>query len=236
MFLARQFTRHLEDGEELHVVVHRHWLFGVRALTWPVLSLLLCIVFLGAAQHWAIRATFGVLGLMTIEWGIRRFLDFYLDAWLVTNTSVIDIEWKGWFKRNSSRMLYSDIQGVSLEVSGFWPTVLRYGTLSVEKVSTGTSISLPQVPKTKKVESLILKSMETYLHTKNLKNTEHVHDILAAIVSDRAQLNQIRPIPAPELTVETPPSPAPAPTPAPARPAPKPKASFSSTPLRKTRS
>lgn len=225
MLFKRLFTRHLEDGETLLVVVHRHWLFALRAVLWPIIAQVICVVFLVAAQHWVIQIVFGVLLVVAIEWGIRRFFDYYLDSWIVTDTSIIDTEWKGWFSRSSSRVLYSDIQGVSLEVSGLWPTVLRYGKLSVEKVSTGTSVSLPHVPRAKKVESLILRSMEAYLQKKNLQNTEHVQEILAAIVANKVQLDTLAPAATQATATSVPPPPE----------SPKPRSGFSTQALRTPR-
>jgi hypothetical protein len=125
---------------------------------------------------------------VSLVWWLRNFFDYYLDAWIVTDMGIIDVEWHGWFHRQSSRILYSDIQGVSYEIQGVLNTLLRYGTIGVEKISTGSVISLDNVPNPRKVEGLILKNMEGYLHTKNLKDSTHVQEILAGIVAREMQL------------------------------------------------
>jgi hypothetical protein len=121
-------------------------------------------------------------------WWLRQFFNYYLDAWIITDQGIIDLNWVGWFHRQSARVLYSDIQGVSYEINGVLATLLKYGDISVEKISTGTAISLPYVHKPKIVESLILKNMEEYLHKKNIKNSKHVQEILSAFVAEQAQL------------------------------------------------
>jgi len=121
-------------------------------------------------------------------WILRNFYDYYLDAWIITDQGIIDVAWHGWFHRESTRVLYSDIQGVSYEIQGVTSTLMRYGQVSVEKISTGSVISLDYVPRPRRIEALILKNMEKYLHSKKLGDAKHVQDILAAIVAREVQL------------------------------------------------
>lgn len=186
----RFFSRHLEDEETLHLVVHKHWLLGFKTLFWPSLSFLACWVLLYQAPHRGVFYAVSVWAVVSLVWWLRNFFDYYLDAWLITSMGIIDVEWHGWFHRQSSRVLYSDIQGVSYEIQGVAGTFLRYGTIGVEKVSTGSVISMEKVPHPRKVEGLILRNMEAYLHTKNLKDATHVQDILAGIVAREIQLQE----------------------------------------------
>lgn len=133
-----------------------------------------------------------VLSFLCATWVVRSFLDYYLDAWVITDQGVIDLEWRGWFHRQSARILYSDIQGLSYEIAGVLPTLLRYGTVTIEKISTGATVNLPTVPQPKKVESLILRNMETYLHSKNMKNAKHLEEVLSTFVSERIQLESAK--------------------------------------------
>ena len=66
--------------------------------------------------------------------------------------------------------------------------MLRYGTISVEKISTGSVISLDNVSKPRRIEGIILKNMEAYLHSKNLKDAKHVQDILSTLIAREVQL------------------------------------------------
>ncbi len=185
---TRLFSGHLEDDETVSVVVHRHWIMGVRALAPPTISLLLALVFLSSARLPAVLYTVLTWALASLVWWARSFFDYYLDAWLITNMGVIDLEWHGVFHRQSSRVLYSDIEGVSYEVKGVAGTLLRYGDISVEKISTGTAISLTRVPHPRRVEAVILKNKEAYLHKKNMKDASHVQTLLATLVAEQIQL------------------------------------------------
>jgi len=135
----------------------------------------------------------GVLWLLfCLSWIARNFFDYYLDVWIITDQGIIDLQWNGWFHRQSSRILYSDIQGVSYEIAGIIGTINRTGTVTVEKMSTGTTFSMSQIRNPRLVEALILRKMEEYLHKKNLKDATHVQDILASYVAEKVQLDDLK--------------------------------------------
>ncbi len=189
---AYLFRKNLEDDEQIRLVVHKHWLVGLRFLVWPTVSFLLAdaVLFLRHAQP-AVLLGF-LWAVASLVWWLRNFFDYYLDAWIITNHGVIDLEWLGWFHRQSSRILYSDIQGVSTEIHGVTGTLLRYGTISIEKISTGSAVSISHVPRPRRVESAILQNMEAYLHAKNLKNAKHVEELLSQFVAQHVQETDVR--------------------------------------------
>lgn len=185
------FGKHLEEDEVLLRVVHKHWLVGLKALFWPTLFCAGLISILAFLPRRPIFLTVSMLSVAGLIWWVRNFLDYYLDAWLVTNEGIIDIEWFGWFHRQSTRVLYSDIQGVSYEIKGVMGTLLRFGLISVEKISTGATISLENVKNPRAVEGLILRSMETYLHSKNLKDSKQIQELLASLVAQQIQEQEL---------------------------------------------
>ena len=188
MLEAALFQKHLEDDETVSMIVHTHWLYGVKSLVAPSLSLLFALAILSGAQVPVAFYVSLTWALLSVVWWAGNFFNYYLDAWIITNQGVIDLEWRGWFHRQSSRILYSDIQGVSYEIKGVMGTMLRFGTLSVEKISTGSAITLAHVPHPRSVEALILQNMEQYLHKKNMKDAKHVQELLATLVAEQVQL------------------------------------------------
>lgn len=188
---ARLFLRHLDDDEELIVVVHKHWLVGLKELFWPGFTLIAAWGFYLSAQYPSVLYAALLWSVFGVVWLLRNFYDYYLDAWLITDQGVIDVAWHGWFHRQSSRVLFSDIQGVSYEIQGVLGTVLQFGAISVEKISTGSAITLDNVKRPRKVEKIILKQMETYLHSKNLTDSKHVQELLAQMVAREMQMNGI---------------------------------------------
>lgn len=187
------FGKHLDEDEAITLVVHKHWLLGVRTLVWPT------AVFIGlwVLLYWVPDkyVFFGVAftTMVTVVWWLRNFYDYYLDAWIITNKGIIDLEWHGWFHRQSARVLYSDIQGVEYEIKGIVGTLLNIGTIAVEKISTGTAISMQHVKRPRAVETAILEMLEAYMLKKNLKDSSTVKDILAEFVAGAMQTKDFEP-------------------------------------------
>lgn len=181
------FGKHLDEDESILLAVHKHWIMGIKSLWLPSLLFLAVwsIVYFVRTKYVVYGVGIAATGVGV--WWIRNFLDYFLDAWIITNKGVIDLEWHGWFHRSSARVLYSDIQGVGYEVKGILGTLLGYGVMSLEKVSTGTTISMPFVKKPRRVESVILEAMEAYMLKKNLKDAKTVQGILAEFVASSLQ-------------------------------------------------
>lgn len=185
------FLRHLEPDEELQLVVHKHGIILVSTLFWPSLAFLLAIFTLTQLPYRTVIPFTAIWAIAACVWWLRNFFDTFLDAWIITDRAIIDVEWFGWFHRKSTRILYSDIEGVSEEIQGVLATLFRYGTVSIERIATGQIVSLDYVPHPRRVEGIILQSMEEYLHSKNLKDATHVQEILSQIVAEQLQLRDI---------------------------------------------
>jgi hypothetical protein len=178
----------LEEDEEVVVIVHKHWMLGLFDLFWPTLSFACGWVVLYFAPFSTVFYGVSIWATGSLVWWIRNFFDYYLDAWVVTDHGVTDLEWHGWFHRTSTRILYSDIEGVTYEIEGFLGTVLTYGTVSVEKISSGSVIELESVKNPRAIQRVILKNMENYIHSRSLKDSRYVQDILADMIAQQLQL------------------------------------------------
>jgi uncharacterized membrane protein YdbT with pleckstrin-like domain len=146
------FTQHIEDDETMKAVIHRHWIFGVKAVLFSTFLIIALVALIVITKNVMARWVEGAVLILLIIWWMRTFLDYFLDAWVITDHGIIDLAWHGWFHRESTRVLYSDIQGVSYEMKGILGTLFRFGDIAVEKISTGTTISLTQVPVPRRVQ------------------------------------------------------------------------------------
>lgn len=189
--LERLFGRHLEEDEPLYLVVHRHWIWGVQELASPALAIFGTWAFLYLAPVPIIGVAVLILDLFLSIWLLRNFFDYFLDAWLITDRSVIDVAWHGWFHRQSTRIDYSAMEGVSYEIKGVLGTVLKYGTVSIEKVGTGSLVSMDHVKNPRDIESTILLCQEACLRSKNMKDSSAVQDLIAEIVAERMSLREV---------------------------------------------
>lgn len=193
------FKKHLDDDETIIIILHRHWRLGMRSLLVP--SVLFVGVWVILYQVPGRNMFYGVAAaaLAILIWWMRNFLDYFLDAWIVTNKGIIDLEWFGWFHRSSARVLYSDVEGVAYEVNGIMGTMFNYGTMKLEKISTGGAITMENVHRPKRAAAIIMDAMEKYMHAKNLKDAKTVQHILSEFVAGTLQKKSIdaaRPAPA----------------------------------------
>ena len=184
------FNRHLENDESLQLIVHKHKLIGLIELTPPIIVLIISWVLLYIAPVQPIALIVLGADIAILIWMLRNFLDYYLDAWIITDKSVIDVEWHGWFHRQSTRIDYSSIEGVSYEIQGILGTLCRFGSVTLEKVSSGAKISIENVPNPRDVESVILECQNACLRTKSMKDSSAVQDILSEIVAERMHLKE----------------------------------------------
>ncbi len=186
----KHFHRHVDDDEEIIMVVHKHWLLGFKYLFWPIVAFVCAWLLFLFAPYRFIFYIAALSSVATLVWGLRSFYDYYLDAWIITDQGIIDVEWHGWFHRQSTRVLFSDIQGVTYEIQGVLGTMMRFGSISIEKISTGSVLSMDSVKSPRGVEAVILQTMEGYLHGKNLTDAKHVQDILSQLVAREVNLEQ----------------------------------------------
>jgi hypothetical protein len=181
------FGKHLDDEEQIILIVQKNWFCGVKVLYAPTLVFIALWTTLYFVRKMVILYGLSLASIGILIWWMRNFLDYYLDAWIVTNMGVIEIQWHGWFHRSSSRVLYSDIQGIGYDIHGILGTLFQVGTVSIEKLSTGGAISMEAVRKPKRVEMAVLEAMEAYMLQKNLRDTTTVQNILTELVTSTLQ-------------------------------------------------
>ncbi|MFH1947065.1 MAG: PH domain-containing protein [Candidatus Magasanikbacteria bacterium] len=89
-----------------------------------------------------------------------QFIDFYLDLWIVTNDRIVDIEQFGLFSRTTSELDLYRIQDVSVDVSGFFPTILKYGNVTVKTASSNSDIVFRNIPNPNQVRQGLIQLSE----------------------------------------------------------------------------
>ena len=158
-----------EPDEHAVEVFHRHWFVFVRsafvlvligAAPWIVMLLwshitswtlasgtlgYTVIIFLGALYY---------LFLWILLYGY--WLDYYLDAFIVTNKRIVDIEQSGLFGRTVAEERLSRIQDVTSDTNGIVATALRFGNVYIQTADKTERFIFQQVPHPEKVARMIL--------------------------------------------------------------------------------
>lgn len=86
--------------------------------------------------------------------------DYYLDIWVLTNKRIIDIEQRGFFRREVSNFRYEQIQDMTVKVHGLLATFLDYGSLEVQTAGSSAKLDIHGVAKPNELRDIIFNRME----------------------------------------------------------------------------
>ena len=185
MFFQRiLFRRHLNKGEKLWYVGHKHvieiallvfkvsflWLlipWGLFALTLSTLIMFLAIII----------SVIVYIRIMYI------LLDWYFDAVLITSESLMFVKWEGIFHHESSRIDYHSVESISIKQRGILGVVLGFGEISIER-RDAPEISMKNIINPKRLELEIIKGKDTHGSQKMGENSDALKDVLSHLVSE----------------------------------------------------
>lgn len=181
MILANiAFRNLLAKGEKIYFVAHIHpftiYPILFRAMVFGI-AIPLGFYLLMPPLFW-VWASWIAGGVLLF---IYRIMQWYLDGWIVTNLGIIDQDWVDFFNKTVSRIDYANIQGISSEVNGFWPTILGYGNIQIEH-TTGANIVLKDVIKPRKVEGKVLNYQQTFQSEQTMSDHNKLKELLTSLV------------------------------------------------------
>lgn len=159
------------EGETIILFLRRHWfIFFMRLLLIIVSVISLIIIYylfiffnsnFQESEYYNLLlfgeslATLFIWNFFFILW-----LDYYLDAWIVTNERIINIEQRGFFMRNISELKLTKIQDVTSEIIGVIPSLLNYGNIYVQTAAEKERFTFIQIPNPNKVKNAIVQLQE----------------------------------------------------------------------------
>jgi len=173
-----------KPGEHVIFTLRRHWItFLPTIIIFVILAALPFGVALGvnilfpetawneSVAYPIIVLTTSVYCLFTLLFFYIRFIDYYLDLWLVTNERIIDIAQNGLFSRTTTELELGRIQDVTTDVRGVIPTFLHYGDLTVTTASSTNTIIFHEISNPDHVRQELIQLAATY--RKRHKNDGH---------------------------------------------------------------
>ena len=139
------FARYVPEGQELKWVVHEHFLVVVRTLiVWMSFGAIIPSFLYYQSEKLKDLIPFyfmeGFLILVFIK-VIYEIFDWYNDVWIITNESVIDLDW-ALFKTNVSSLHFDSIEGIEVEQDGVIDTLFNKGTLVIHKMGGEDSFAM----------------------------------------------------------------------------------------------
>ncbi|MFA4814568.1 MAG: hypothetical protein WC924_00675 [Candidatus Gracilibacteria bacterium] len=181
------FRSLLDKGEKILMVAHVH-----PFLVYPrLLKVMLFGLLIPAGAYFLfppllpIWLGWGILGVLLFSY---RFIQWYLDAWIITDSSVIDYEWKSPFEQATNRIEYGNIDGISNEIRGFWGTMLRFGNIQITHVN-GKPLILVNVAAPRKVERFIMEHQQNFMHNQGFEDHAKLKDMIAKLLRSNNKSN-----------------------------------------------
>lgn len=176
----------LRADEKIYLIRRRHRVILMRSL-FPELLIFLVIVilmiylssislppwpewitkFIPSLLEFEIRylLLFFLSLILLVLWTIIFLIitDYYLDCWVVTNERTIHTELRGPFSRVSSSVNHDRIQDITVDVHGFFPTLLGFGDLYLQTAGEFRQFVFSQIPEPYKTKEVIFKAQREFL-------------------------------------------------------------------------
>jgi uncharacterized membrane protein YdbT with pleckstrin-like domain len=92
-----------------------------------------------------------VINMFFVGW-----LDYYLDAAIITNERIVDIDQNGLFNRTVSELHFSKIQDATGMCQGILQNVLDFGDVHVQTAGAAREFNIDKVPRPYKIAKLII--------------------------------------------------------------------------------
>jgi len=156
-----------KEGEQILLVLHRHW-FNILSQFLLILGMLFLLIgsfaylplFFPVLSQGESRKLFLFLeNIFFIFIWVTFFLiwiDYYFDVWIVTDRRIVNIEQKGLFSRIVSELEIEKIQDITTDVKGVIPTFMNFGDLHVQTAAEKERFLFRNIPDPYNVKNLIM--------------------------------------------------------------------------------
>lgn len=176
----------LRQNEKIYLIKRRHRVVLMKSLFPELLifsvTIILTVIFffipLPSWPSWLIKfipfllefetrylLLFFLSLLLLVIWTIIFLIvtNYYLDCWIVTNERTIHTELRGLFSRISSSVNHDKIQDITVDIKGFFPTILRFGDLYIQTAGEFREFIFKQIPDPYKTRKTIFKAQREFL-------------------------------------------------------------------------
>lgn len=161
------------DYEKLAFLLRRHWFIFLKIFLLYLILFLIPVGFYYALPILYPELELGNLGraililgaslyyLLTWTFFYGKFIDYYLDVWIVTNDRIRNIEQKGLFNRTISELKLYRIQDATSEVKGFLPTFLDFGNVYIQTAGEKERFIFRDIPQPEEICRKIMELAES---------------------------------------------------------------------------
>jgi hypothetical protein len=180
------FGPYLDPGEEVLEVFHRHPFIIITGLA-KILFFYFLIPFFLIYLFPEFTLFFGLWIFIGVIRLVRLLFNWYHDAIILTNVSLIKTYGNGLFNRTSTRLEYPMIEGISYAIQGLRKTIFNYGHVTVVRSGNASAVELSDAMNPPNIERLVLHYQEKFVSDQNLKDSSSLKDLLVSLVRHHAK-------------------------------------------------
>lgn len=172
----KKMLKDMEPGEEILIVVRRHWfvflrdvigiliLFFLPFFAIPVLEIFIVAGGVQIPESFGLFfASFWALVLWQVLFA-RWTTDYYYDVWIVTNWRIIDIDQRGFFHRNIATLFnFEQVQDITTDINTVIGSLLNFGNVQVQTAAAKREFLFTEVGNPRRVERIIRQAQEKRL-------------------------------------------------------------------------
>jgi membrane protein YdbS with pleckstrin-like domain len=146
--------------ETIEAVLRRHVFNMLVPFGWsvvmlvPILLSVLSLSALGLITVPAIKASLWMFGglyvVFVLSFLMMQWLFWYLDAWILTQERLIDIQLVTFFNRRISQVTFVQIQDVRITVQGTLASIFGFGDIKVQTAGKESFFELKSIPNARK--------------------------------------------------------------------------------------
>lgn len=162
----------LKENEEIFKTIRRHWLTYLFSIF--ITFILICLPFLFIVPlfqwgKWGILLFFLII-LVAIVFGLRTFVLWYYNIFVITNKRVIDIDQKSFFSRVVWDSSLDRIQDVTYSKKGLIQTLFNYGNIQIIPTGSTTKVEIINIHNPQKVQEMIHSFQDEVIDDAGRKN------------------------------------------------------------------
>lgn len=113
---------------------------------------------------------------------LGSFFHWYYNAIIMTNESLLFIDWKKLFHRNFARIDFHNLDEIEVEKKGLRSFAWNYGTLRFQKVNGGGEIVVPHMNRPSYCARVIERYRESMIDHKNFTEESALKGLLSQMV------------------------------------------------------
>jgi uncharacterized membrane protein YdbT with pleckstrin-like domain len=158
----------LQPDEKIIKIVRRHWyvivmesvsLAALAILPIIILPVMFSLDIFPFSGQILMLSLFGLACWCFFLWQMFFIFwtNYYLDAWIITNHKIIDIEQHGLFRRDVSNYRLDRVQDITVKIRGLVATWLKFGDIDIQTAGASSHLFIIRhAPNPNEVKNLVM--------------------------------------------------------------------------------